>query len=201
MKNIKNNPFFIAGIVLLFVAIIVAGRVLPHLPNFAPVAAVALFLSYLYSRKVGLIAAIAGMLVSDIFFIGTYNTQLMVVVYASLAIPALLAPLVRKSFADTSKLPKVLQVLVNVLRLGGISAVGSLLFFLTTNFAVWAFSFAYPHTPAGLLFCYEMALPFLRNSLMGDLFYNGVFFAGYFAISWLISRNASKVASSQTAIA
>lgn len=192
MKNIKSNPIFIVGIVLLFVAIIVAGRVFPHLPNFTPVAASALFLSYLFNPKVGIIAVVAGMLISDVFFIGTHNPILMTVIYASLAMPVFLAPLLRKGLKFDNKQPKFLRVVLGALRIGGLSATGALLFYLTSNFAVWAIGYMYPHTAAGLLFCYELALPFLRTNVMGDLFYSGLFFTSYFAISWLVERYAAK---------
>lgn len=192
MKNIKSNPLFVAGVILFFVAIIVAGRVFPHLPNFTPVAASALFLSYLFNRKVGIIAVVAGMIISDVFFIGTHHPVLMAVIYASLAMPVLFAPMLRKGLTFDSKLPKVLRVILGALRLGGISASGALFFYLTSNFAVWAIGNMYPHTAAGLLFCYELALPFLRTNVMGDLFYSGLFFSGYFAIYWLAERYTAK---------
>ncbi|MGI9430272.1 MAG: DUF6580 family putative transport protein [Bythopirellula sp.] len=43
------------------------------------------------------------------------------------------------------------------------------LFFLVTNFAVWAFTPYYQKTLAGLANCYWMALPFYRWMLVGDL--------------------------------
>jgi CHASE2 domain-containing sensor protein len=47
----------------------------------------------------------------------------------------------------------------------------SILFFLVTNFAVWAASSWYPPTPEGLIASYVAGLPFLRNMFIGDLFY------------------------------
>lgn len=192
MKNFKSNPLFIAGIILFFVAVIVAGRVLPHAPNFTPVAAIALFLSYVLNKKVGILTVIGGMLISDVFFIGTHNPLLMAVIYGSLAMPVFLAPLLRKSLTFEEKLPKALKVVLGTLRFGGIAASGALFFFLTTNFTVWAIGYMYPHTAAGLLFCYELALPFLRTNVMGDLFYSGILFSGYFAFQWLAERYAAK---------
>ena len=56
---------------------------------------------------------------------------------------------------------------------------GTLLFFLATNAAVWAFSGMYQLNLAGLMLSYAMAIPFLKLSLVGDLFYTAVFFGMY----------------------
>lgn len=47
--------------------------------------------------------------------------------------------------------------------------VASLLFFLVSNFGVWLNW--YPNTIEGLKLCYELALPFFFNTLMGDLIF------------------------------
>ncbi|MGC1824356.1 MAG: DUF6580 family putative transport protein, partial [Pseudolabrys sp.] len=60
----------------------------------------------------------------------------------------------------------------------------SLIFFVTTNFAVWAFSGIYPRTFEGLTQCYIAALPFLDKSVLGDLFWTAVLFGG----AWLAQR-------------
>jgi hypothetical protein len=73
-----------------------------------------------------------------------------------------------------------------VLATVGCAVGGSLLFFLLTNFAVWLTAtesmpppYQYPKTLVGLLECYGMAMPFLRNSMLGDLYYVMVLFGGY----------------------
>jgi hypothetical protein len=58
------------------------------------------------------------------------------------------------------------------------SIAGSLLFFMLTNFAVWAFGTLYPRTWEGLMQCYVAALPFLDKTVIGDLFWNAVLFGG-----------------------
>ncbi|MFT6850871.1 MAG: hypothetical protein ACJATA_001688, partial [Sphingobacteriales bacterium] len=68
------------------------------------------------------------------------------------------------------------------------SLIGSGLFFLITNFAVWTTGY-YSMTFAGLIESYTMAIPFFRNTVVGDLVFNGVFF-GAFA---LVKRYNSKL--------
>ena len=60
----------------------------------------------------------------------------------------------------------------------------SLIFFATTNLAVWAFSGMYSLDMAGLIQCYTLALPFLKYTVAGDLFWAAVLFGG----AWLVQR-------------
>jgi hypothetical protein len=48
----------------------------------------------------------------------------------------------------------------------------SIIFFLLSNFGVWASTGVYPINLAGLLTCYLAGLPFLLNQVFGDLFYS-----------------------------
>src|ERR1051326_6748963 len=62
-------------------------------------------------------------------------------------------------------------------------------FYLTSNFAVWAFgSIAYPHTLAGLLDCYVKAIPFAKNGIISDVLFAVVFFG----IGTLIAHTESR---------
>jgi hypothetical protein len=53
------------------------------------------------------------------------------------------------------------------------------LFFIITNFAVWAFGTMYAKTSSGLAECFLLAIPFFRNTMLGDFFYIGAIFGGY----------------------
>jgi hypothetical protein len=55
----------------------------------------------------------------------------------------------------------------------------SVLFFVITNFGVWAFDAFYPKTWEGLIACYVAAIPFFQNTLIGDLLYTAVLFGGF----------------------
>jgi hypothetical protein len=141
----------------------VAYRLFPHPPNFAPVAAISLFSGF-YFRKYFILIPIAVMLISDIF-IGLYDWRLMAAVYVSFILVSLIGILMRKN--------------KSVMSLVGCSLAGSILFFVLTNFAVWAFSPWYHHSSQGLMQCYAMAIPFFKNTLAGDLFYASVIFGCY----------------------
>jgi len=49
--------------------------------------------------------------------------------------------------------------------------VASFIFFLFSNLGVWWYW--YPRNLIGLTRCYSLALPFYRNTLLGDLFFGG----------------------------
>ena len=76
----------------------------------------------------------------------------------------------------------------------------SLFFFVTSNFAVWAFSGMYSLDLAGLIQSYVAALPFLDNSIAGDLFWSAVLFGGARASStapcWHGARSSQNISES-----
>jgi hypothetical protein len=65
------------------------------------------------------------------------------------------------------------------LSLIGCSLASSLLFFAVTNFGCWLLFGGYAQTVTGLVTCYAQALPFFRNTLIGDAFFAGTLFGGY----------------------
>ncbi len=54
-----------------------------------------------------------------------------------------------------------------------------MLFFLITNFGVWLHTGLYAKTWGGLVQSYTLALPFFRNTLLGDLGFVGLLFGAY----------------------
>lgn len=155
---IKNKEQIIAVLILILVGI--SYRILPHPANFAPVAAISLFSGF-YFRRYFILIPIVVMLISDLF-IGFYDFRLMAAVYSSFLLISLIGILMRKN--------------KSVITLLGCSLSGSFLFFILTNFAVWALGQWYPHDFKGLVECYTMAIPFFKNTLAGDLFYSAVIF-------------------------
>lgn len=149
---------------LVLIALGVAARFLPHPANFAPIGAIAIFSGIYLPKKWAVILPLAAMFFSDLF-IGFYAWPIMLSVYLSLAIMGLIGLLVRRN----KKLSTIL---------GG-TILGSVIFYLVTNGAVWAFGSLYPQTAAGLAQSYYMAIPFFRNSLLGDLFYTGTLIGAY----------------------
>lgn len=153
---------------LIFIFIGTAFRLLPHIPNFTPIGAIALFGGVYFSRKIALALPIAAMAISDVF-IGYYGFKLMIFVYGSFFLCVILGFWLKKH--------KKWQTIL------GSSILAACIFFFLTNFAVWAFTPWYAKTFSGIIQCYLMALPFFRNTLFGNLFYVTVFFGAYEIIS------------------
>jgi hypothetical protein len=89
--------------------------------------------------------------------------------------------------------------LVMLFRALGAGLLGSVLFFLCTNFAVWASDGLYAQSLAGLVECYTLALPFFRHTLTSDALFVGVLFSGLAIVRWLATSRAT--ASNRTALA
>jgi hypothetical protein len=169
-----NSSFSYLVILAVLIILGVAGRLLPHPPNFTPMAAIALFAGFIFiKRYMAVVAVILTMLLCDYFAFGSlsvswFGSKSMFVVYL-----ALLFPIVFKNF---------LQKKLGVLRIFGAAIASSTIFFLATNFAVWAFSPMYEKTLEGLVLCYTMAIPFFQNTVAGDLIWSGVIFGTYLAL-------------------
>lgn len=160
MKRISPRMALIGGIVL-FGALL---RLVPHWPNFTPIAAMALFGgAYIKKKHLAFLVPVAALLLSDLF-LGFHKW--MIAVYVSFALVVGIGMLLRNRVRTGSVL------------LATVSA--SLLFFLITNFAVWIGSPFYPQNMAGLLESYTLAIPFLNNGILGDLFFSTVFFGGFY---------------------
>lgn len=174
-KNLKISngvKKYLPAFILIVLGIV--ARFLPHPANFAPIGAIAIFSGIYLPKRLAVILPLAAMFFSDLF-LGFYAWPIMLAVYLSFGVMGLIGLAVRKH----KKLSTVLAGTI----------LGSLIFFLATNFSVWAFSNWYEHNLNGLINCYVMAIPFFRNSLLGDLFYTGVLAGAYEASLALLYRD------------
>jgi hypothetical protein len=161
MNMEKLTPRFWVLTLLVFATSFV--RLLPHPPNFVPIAAMALFGGAYFSKKSFAFAVpLIAMFLTDAI-IGFYSYAW--IVYLSFALIVVLGILMLKK--------------VSIKNLVFASVTASVSFFVITNFGVWALGTLYPKTPAGLMESYVAAIPFFQNSLLGDLFFVGVMFGVY----------------------
>jgi hypothetical protein len=136
-------------------------RFLPHAPNFTPVAAIALFGGAYLNKKQALIVPLMLMILSDLV-IGLHNV--VIFTWGGFILITLLGSWLKKHRS--------------ILGIVSASLFSSLLFYIVSNFGVWLMGW-YPHTLAGFINCYVMALPFLRNFTLGTLIYTTVFISAY----------------------
>lgn len=151
-------------IIYFVILVAVAARFVPHMPNFAPITALAIFSgAYLPSRQaIGI--TLAARFISDIF-LGFFSWPLMVAVYASHLVGMALGVWIRQS--GNYRWVKIL----------GSSLGAAVLFFLVTNFAF--FYSTYDHTISGIMLAYTNGLPFFRGTLLGDMGYSLALFGAY----------------------
>ena len=150
----------------LLVVVAVAVRFLPHPWHFTPVTASLLFFGAHRSRgqfwfPFALLAA-SDVVLTKLVYVYPFTWDHLVSWAWYLAVLALGMRL--KSHA------KPVWILAAALA-------SSVLFYIASNFAVWAAWNMYPKTLAGLVACYTLALPFFERAAVGDVFYTALFFA------------------------
>jgi uncharacterized protein DUF6580 len=161
--TMSRRTFFL----LALIAGAAASRLLPHPPNVSPIASLALLggatLPVFWSFAIPLSA----MFLSDLV-VGFDSIGVTVSVYGSFLLTVFVGRLLRQRTSPGSVLSASLG--------------SSVLFYLVTNAAVWAFSDLYPQTADGLALSYFYALPFFRNTLFGDLAYSTALFGAFFVL-------------------
>ena len=150
-----NKYIFVISVI--FFAVL--SRFLPHPPNFTPISAIALLSSKGFDNlKVVFLIPLVSLFISDLF-LGLYAT--LPFVYFSFILIILLGRYVNK---------------VNI----GTVLFSSSIFFLVSNFGVWLLH--YPNTVDGLLQCYNLALPFFLNTVLGDLVYGALLIYPFYVL-------------------
>ena len=159
---------------LIFGLIVLAiiGRLIPHPDNFTPLAGMALFVGALLPGWRAAAAVLIALVVSDLL-LGFLPDHASLAVYGCFLVSIALGRWLADSRGGRTWM-----------KTGFTALSGSLLFFIVTNFAVWLAPHAfndtyYAHTWEGLMECYSMALPFLRNAIAGDLFWTALLFGLY----------------------
>ncbi len=169
MTNKIITPRFLFITTVLLVAAIT--RLFPHIPNFTPIAAMALFGGVYYNNKaMAFVMPLLAMLVSDVLLElttgwGFHNT--MIYVYVSFALTTVIGLMVKKN------------VTIKSVAVGSLAS--SVIFFIITNFGVWAAN-GFAGGLAGLNTTYIMGIPFFAPTLVGDIFFNAILFGLFYLV-------------------
>jgi hypothetical protein len=152
-------------------------RLVPHPPNVTPIAAMALFGGAFFSnRRLAYALPLAAMLLSDLVLgLTLYGKAMLVsqpVVYACLLITVAMGQFIRNRRS--------------AMNIGVVTLASSVMFYVVTNLASWASFSLYPKTWAGLAACYVVAIPFFRNSLVGDMAFSVVLFGGFALLETIV---------------
>ena len=160
-------------LLITMIVIAAAGRLVPHPPNFVPTGAMALLGAAALPKKwLVYLVPLAAYYLSDL----ALNNILYAAYFDGLYFGA--DPYIY--------LGVVLMIAVGVgllrgrafswLRIGGAALGATLVFYLVSNFGVWAGGVMYPATLTGLLAAYVAGLPFLLNSMLANLVFSGALF-------------------------
>lgn len=146
----------------LLIAIGVAGRWGQPEWCFTPTAAAAIFAGLYFSRLgIALMVPVTILAISDLLLPAYNSIPVMIATYAVMIAPVWFGRMQRGGHARLSTIAR--WILVGIMP--------ATLFYLVSNFAVWAFQSDYEKSLAGLAHCYAAAVPFYRWMLTGDLFY------------------------------
>ena len=155
-KVIKKQSFPIGLILILALA-----RLIPHPPNFTPIIAVAIMSGYFFKNiNLSIAVLLFTMLISDAF-IGFYEN--LIFVYLSLILITFIFYKITKT--------------INYKNLLAFSFAGSVIFFIISNFGVWAlgspgvYDIAYEKSFSGLMQCYILAIPFFGNTFLSTIIF------------------------------
>jgi hypothetical protein len=166
----KNTTWLSLGLVVATGVV----RLLTRIPNFTPVGALGLFGGGRLKAWQAYSLPLLVMLATDILKVFPLS-------WRGLSAVNWLTPWVYASFLIYVLLGRWLCRNRSFLWIGLASLLGSVQFFLITNFGFWVTNQEkfFPYTLQGLLACYIGALPFFGLTLAGDLVYSGVLFGGY----------------------
>lgn len=164
----KNNYLPTSPLIAGLMGLAVAGRLLPHFANVTPIGGLTVWGGSRLKPWQAITAVVGAMLITDAF-IGFHR-----------AMPQVYGTLILTTISAHWLKPK------SVIQIAGFTLVSSLLFFVTTNwiFYPWQMNTLYPNNWGGQVASYVAALPFLRNSLIGDMTYTALFFS----LEWASSR-------------
>ena len=169
----KQRGFFLA---LMFIVFGFAYRLIPnHVWNFTPIAAMALVGGlYLKNKKLAFIIPFAALFLSDLILNNTINRvffteQTGIVIFDNYMIWTYGAYLLTVLLGV-----KLIGSRTNTKIFGG-TVIASLLFFVLTNFGTFISTGLYPKNLQGLITCFVAALPFFKNTLLGNFLFISVF--------------------------
>ena len=168
------------GVLSIIILLAAFTRIMPHPPNFSPMAAIGLFGAVHFAKKwQAFFIPLIGIWVSDLvinnyvysssssnfvwFYSGFYWQYMsyILIIFAGLFI-----------FNRGISLTKTF---------GGMMS-SSGIFFLVSNFGVWAGGTMYPKNFGGLITCYTAGIPFIHNTIISDFLFTTVLFGTYYLL-------------------
>src|SRR3989344_6160051 len=175
----KKMSLWVPLVIILTLAL---SRLLPHMPTFAPISAVALFGAVYLSGRYAFILPLTAMLISDylLLYVNPFTTPMFN--FSHLVPPWALfhsaLPLVYISFLISGLVGLWLKSHKTPVYVVLAAALSSIQFFLLTNAAAWMVGMYGPGF-SGLMAAYVAGIPFFQGTLLGDFFYTTLLFGAY----------------------
>ena len=164
------------GFIVTLIIVAAVFRLLPHFPNATPLAAMGIFgAAYLKERWQAILIPFAALFLSDLYL----NNVIYAKLYPTEGFQWITSVWIYLAFGLLILASQTILKKMKTQNIALASVVSSLIFFFVSNLNPFFESNMYPKTGAGLLACYTAAIPFLTNTVVGDLFYCGVLFGVY----------------------
>ena len=172
----SNKIILRVGVICAMIFVVAFSRFLSPIHNFSPLGAMSLFGAAYFAKKwqVFLIPILA-IFLSDLFInnvvLHQYYPEFTFLYpgfywqYGSYLLIALVGIFLFKKI-DSSRI------------IGG-ALLSTVIFFIVSNLGVWASGLLYPMTIEGLGACFLAAIPFIKGSLLGNLFYSALLFGSF----------------------
>lgn len=150
-----------------------ASRLVPHVNNFVPVGAMALFGAAALPKKwLAVVVPAAAFYLSDLVLNNTVYAAYYEGFHWGASWWSLGAIVLMVIFG----MGLLRHRAFSWLRVGGAAIGATAIFYLVTNFGVWVGGTMYPKTITGLVACYAAGLPFVLNSLLANLAFSSLLF-------------------------
>ena len=160
------------GVIILLILFASFSRIIPHMPNFTPIGAIALFGgAYLKNKYHAFLIPIASLWLSDLIL-----NNFIFTLYSDFTwfYPGFLWQYI--SFTLIIVLGYFFLKKINFKNVFITATSSSILFFIITNFGVWISGSMYTLDFQGLITCYVMALPFFKGTLLSFMCYSAFLF-------------------------
>ena len=168
------------GILSILILLAAFTRIMPHPPNFSPMAAIGLFGAAHFAKKWhAFFIPLLGIWLSDLVinnFIYTSSDLNIVWFYNGFYWQYISYVLI--IFTGLFIFNKGVSLSKTFVGIVGSSGI----FFLVSNFGVWAGSGMYSKNIAGLISCYIAGIPFMNNTIISDFLFTTVLFGSYYLL-------------------
>lgn len=168
------------GVLSIIILLAAFTRIMPHPPNFSPMAAIGLFGAAHFAKKwQAFFIPLIGIWISDLVinnYVYSSSSSNIVWFYSGFYWQYISYILI--IFAGLFIFNRGISITKTV---GGmISSSG--IFFLVSNFGVWAGGTMYPKNFGGLITCYAAGVPFIHNTIISDVLFTTVLFGAYYLL-------------------